>query len=366
MATYIDPSESAFKKRARQDSSDPETCCQKCDSVITEKIMCQGCKLDYCLKCAGITHELFGYLTQGEMEDFLWSCKSCKATFPSLDNITKYLKESLDKSDTRMTKLEDRMGKLESSNLSTNKAVLDMKDEICQSLKEDVNKLVDARNSELEDRRRRESNITLFNLQEHTFPSGQENKTADAEDFQHLCTCLGIDTPNMVTWFRLGKKVPDKTRPLKIVLESRAQRKTILENAKYIPQKVPLYLNRVIISKDLTPTQQRERKLRRQNKQRNQPQDRNDNRNAATVRQNQDGDNNGGTSPTAMNTSHVMSPIMGMSHLNVSTHSGSGRTMDAYNNTTLAMEDTVLGGLNSQHGLADDSIGQIPSVGDDT
>ena len=84
------------------------------------------------------------------------------------------------------------------------------------------------------------------------------------------------------------------------------------------------------------------------------------------MRQNQDGDNNGGTSPTAMNTSHVMSPIMGMSHLNVSTHSGSGRTMDAYNNTTLAMEDTVIGGLNSQHGLADDSIVQIPSVGDDT
>ena len=51
----------------------------------------------------------------------------------------------------------------------------------------------------------------------------------------------------MITWFRLGKKAPDKTRPLKSVLESRAQRKTILENAKYILQKVPLYLNRVIM-----------------------------------------------------------------------------------------------------------------------
>ena len=175
MATYIDPSEGALD-RARQDSSDPETCCQKCDFVITEKIMCQGCKLDYCLKCAGITQELFGYLTLGEMQDFIWSCKSCKATFPSLDNITNYLKESLDKSDTRMTKLEDRMGKLESSNLSTNKAVLDMKDEICQCLKEDVNELVDARNSELEDRRRRESNITLFNLQEPLFPQDRKIK----------------------------------------------------------------------------------------------------------------------------------------------------------------------------------------------
>ena len=84
------------------------------------------------------------------------------------------------------------------------------------------------------------------------------------------------------------------------------------------------------------------------------------------MRQNQDGDSIGGTSPTAMNMPHVMSPIMGMSHLNVSTHSGAGRTMDAYNNTTIAIEHTVIGGLDSQHGLADDSIGQIPSVGDGT
>ena len=198
------------------------------------------------------------------------------------------------------------------------------------------------------------------------FRTGQENETANAEDFQHLCTCLGIDTPNMVTWFRFGKKAPDKTRPLKIVLESRAQRKKILTNAKYIPQKVPLYLNRVIINKDLTPTQRSERKLRRQNNQRNQPQQINDNRNVSTVRHNQDGENIGGTSPTAMNMSHGVSPISGMSHLNVSKHSRSGRALDAYNNTTIAMDDTIMGGLDSQHGLADDSIGQIPSVGDET
>lgn len=201
----------------------------KRETVITEKIMCQGCKSDYCLKCAGITLELFRYLTQGEMEDFLWSCKSCKATFPSLDNITKYLKESLDKSDTRMTKLEDRMGKLEANNVSTNKAVFDMKEEIYNSLKDDINNLVDARNNELEDRRRRENNITLFNLQEHNFPTGQENKATDAEDFRQLCTSLGIDPPNMITWFRLGKKTPDKTRPLKIVLETKAQKKKLLK-----------------------------------------------------------------------------------------------------------------------------------------
>ena len=92
----------------------------------------------------------------------------------------------------------------------------------------------------------------------------------------------------------------------------------------------------------------------------------NDNRNVSTVGQNQDGDSNGGTSPTAMNMSHGVSPIIEMSHLNVSKHSRSGRALAAYNNTTITMDDTIMGGLDSQHGLADDSIGQIPSVGDET
>ena len=70
-----------------------------------------------------------------------------------------------------------------------------------------------------------------------------------------------------------------------------------------------------------------------------------------------------------MNTSHGYSPIRvmaNMSHLNTSTHSHTTRTLeDAYNNTTIAMEETVIGGLDSQCGLANDSIGQIPTVGDE-
>ena len=60
------------------------------------------------------------------------------------------------------------------------------------------------------------------------------------------------------------KKSPDRIRPLKIVLESKSQRKAILDNAKFIQHKAPLSLKNVIISKDLTPTQRQERKLRRQ------------------------------------------------------------------------------------------------------
>ena len=328
--------------------------------------MCQGCKLDYCLKCAGIKPQLFEHLTQGEMEDFLWSCRSCKSTFPSLDNITRYLKESLDKNDSRMNKLEDRMGKLENNQKATTTAMTNMKHEICQSLKDDVNKLVDARNNELDDRRRRECNIALFNLPEHNLPTGQDNKTADGEDFKQLCLCLGLELPNMVTWFRLGKKAPDRIRPLKIVLESKSQRKAILDNAKFIPQKAPLSLKNVIISKDLTPTQRQERKLRRQRNNQPRPDPGNGNNSASPNRQpSQEGSNSDRNSPAAMNTSLGISPIHTMPHINFSSFSQSRINEDAYNNTTIAMDETVIGGFSSQQDLANDSIGLIPSVGDE-
>ena len=131
------------------------------------------------------------------------------------------------------------------------------------------------------------------------------------------------------------------------------------------------------MSKDLTPTQRQERKLRRQRNQNNQPRPHEGPgiRNIPPTRQPNQDDTSGETirvsnSPEAMNTSHGYSPIRvmaNMSHLNTSTHSHNTRTLeDAYNNTIIAIEkETVIGGLDSQYGLAKDSIGQIPTVGDE-
>ena len=97
------------KKRFRQDSSDPEAACQKCDKIITESVICQGCKLDYCVACAKISPTLFECLRSGEMNDFYWSCTSCRTTLPTLDNITGMLKDMQKDSNERMTRLETRV-----------------------------------------------------------------------------------------------------------------------------------------------------------------------------------------------------------------------------------------------------------------
>ena len=62
----------------------------------------------------------------------------------------------------------------------------------------------------------------------------------------------------ILTSYRLGKP-KSATRPLKIILEDRTQRKCLIDNAKFIPKKAPQPLRDVIITKDLTPLQQAEK-----------------------------------------------------------------------------------------------------------
>ena len=64
-----------------------------------------------------------------------------------------------------MTRLESRVNFLESDTREVIKgSVVDMKEEIIYSLRGDINKIVDTRNGEMEERKRREMNIVVFNL----------------------------------------------------------------------------------------------------------------------------------------------------------------------------------------------------------
>ena len=103
--------------------------------------------------------------------------------------------------------------------------------------------------------------MIIFNLKEHNNGSGLDNKKADEIDIKAISTSLGLENLNIVTSARLGKREEAKTRPLKVILNSTAQRKFLLDNAKFIGSKAPEDFQRVIITKDLTLEQ---RKVRRE------------------------------------------------------------------------------------------------------
>ena len=79
----------------------------------------------------------------------------------------------------RMSNMEDRMSETETNTKHEIKTHFTcIKDEIIDSLKQDIHKEVDSKNKELEDRKRRELNLTIFNLKEHNHDVGRDNKTA--------------------------------------------------------------------------------------------------------------------------------------------------------------------------------------------
>ena len=110
--------------------------------------------------------------------------------------------------------------------------------------------------------------MTIFNLKEHNNGSGLDNKKADEIDIKAISTSLGLENLNIVTSARLGKREEAKTRLLKVILNSTAQRKFLLDNAKFIGSKTPEDFQRVIITKDLTLEQRKVRREKIGNKRR--------------------------------------------------------------------------------------------------
>ena len=128
-----------------------EVQCQKCDKIITDKIACSGCT-----KCANVSKQLFSLIMEGELDDFKWQCRSCKATFPSLENISYVLGDIQKSTDKRISNLEERVSNFETNTSETIKdSIVNLKSEVIDSVKEDLNKIVEARTMEIDDRNRR-------------------------------------------------------------------------------------------------------------------------------------------------------------------------------------------------------------------
>ena len=174
-------------------------------------------------------------ITRGELDNFLWSCKSCRATFPSLNNISKVLGDIQTTTYSRMEKFEQRLNTIEErTKADITSSVMTMKAEIIERLQSNLESLVDSITKELDDRKRRDVNLDLYNVPEHHHPKEEDNKRGDIEYIQRLSSSLGLDNLQITACFRLGKIKHILSRPLKLVLDMKLQKKFLLDNAKFV------------------------------------------------------------------------------------------------------------------------------------
>ena len=107
--------------------------------------------------------------------------------YPTLENISKVVNDIKKKHDDRLKGLEDRVATIErttkhieqTAKQEIKENVSVMKADILEEIKGGIDTMVDARNKELEDRKRRELNIAIFNLAEHNHENGFDNKKCD-------------------------------------------------------------------------------------------------------------------------------------------------------------------------------------------
>ena len=90
-----------------------------------------------------------------------------------------------------MTAIETRMDTLESkTSTEIRSSIANMKEDLIKSIKVGVDKLVDKRHREMEDRRRRNQNV-VSSQDEHSYSLGAEIKDEDEQDVSKICSDLG-------------------------------------------------------------------------------------------------------------------------------------------------------------------------------
>ena len=137
-----------------------------------------------------------------------------------------------------------------------------LSDNIQHSLKEDIL-------NELENRDARQNNIVIFGLPEPTLPAAGSSSSSDEGDKDNVLSMfseIGIDDVNISRCFRLGQKNSQpRPRPLKVILKSREVKELVLSAAPKLSRLSDSHrFRKVFIKVDLTPLQQEQGKLLRQ------------------------------------------------------------------------------------------------------
>ena len=253
------------RKRSRP-GSDCEVCPQ-CETQIkpeVDHLVCIHCGLSFCISCTSISKKQFDLISTPGL-NLSWTCPTCRYTLPTLLRLDSSLADIKKNNDERLTKLELDMAemdiKLEAKlETCTNEKLVKIKQDIEKSLTDHLDRKIDMRIREHDDRKTRSSNLMVYNLPESNNTIPKERKLSDESLIKQIATNLGIEI-DMLNGFRIGTKTPGKLRPYKIILDSKKTRRDLLINAKYIKDKVSSDLKNVIITADLTPTQREERKI---------------------------------------------------------------------------------------------------------
>jgi len=296
------------KKHAQGDKTDKTSTgirddsntCVDCGTTVKstqQGLKCDGCDFWHHTECEGVLDEVYNFLYRHDDESTtIWYCKKCAITSKKLMAMMLSVQDKLQQledsvygiASTMNTKMDDLSASLCSR--------LDTKEHRDGVVIEEVQRNVDAKmdtladivknkakidehfvhdcvedavilkalkdQEELEEIRKRRTNVIIHGLVESTESSTDARQQQDENELQNLLHDIKCDDVSVTDIVRLGRRNESgdgKPRPVKLIVASEDQKDKILRSAKNLRGEKDKGYDRVFIHQDLTPTQREHR-----------------------------------------------------------------------------------------------------------
>ena len=264
--------------------------CTECNQNVTNKdkaMLCDICEIWHHCKCANMTDLIYNFYKNNEKMS--WVCNTCikekKETKKLEDLITGMVKRNEEEKITSkkerdemmnevkdlgktMTKIQEEQNtKLRELSEQISKIEGKTDEKINERIKSSEKDILLKLNSEMDEKMekfKRRSNIILYGVPECTDKEQDERIKSDIQKIERLFREIEVATMK-INPIRLGKKVTaEKPRPIKIELDSEAEKFNILKKAGKIKTINIEELKHIIISSDMTLKQRELDKILRE------------------------------------------------------------------------------------------------------
>lgn len=245
---------------------DEQFSCGKCNKLVKDHdngVQCDHCEIWYHANCVGIDNAHYKLIVKLPSMD--WICDTCKDAIKNLKKENYILKNENKSLKEENKVLRERLAALEKR---VNEIKVELKDEIMKEVDSSLVKIIDDF-KEVENKKYRENNLVLYNMEESNKADGRDRALEDVEKCHQLIlegVGMGQREYNIRRAIRLGKPQANQTRPrpLLLKLDSIEEKWNILKKAKNIKNYRHPILKKVVISMDLTPREQEKDRMLRQ------------------------------------------------------------------------------------------------------
>ena len=255
--------------------------CSKNFPDDAKSVQCDTCGNWVCLPCSKVNEELYDVIHKlNDNEDgtsgFKWVCKLDERSLPTLKEMNTTLSSIMQSNNERFDKIEEQVRKVEDSiGEKVSEEVIGLKEKLMADISVEIDKKLEQKSKEENDRKFREMNLCLFNVPVSDSTDPQERKKHDLSVLNSLFQAVvkddKITEPQIKNIFRLkstnvsseGAEGQLKDPVMKVTFVSKHELRLFITNARHIKDNEALSkeMQNIMVSRDMSP---REREINKQ------------------------------------------------------------------------------------------------------